>query len=253
LVRGYNMGKIPYIIMTPDYRHNSAGIRVLHLLCTMLNKQGYEAYITAEKSTKGNKSIELNSDKLKQLILDGSIVVYPDKYQKNILHSWNPVGWELNTVEFAFEREGLIFTYDLKYGNHELFTIIDTEEFFNNDKKYERKGNLVYVGKGTIDARVNEIPELTIINSTEPDTRKKLAELLKRSKMLYTYDSRTMITTEAILCGCPVTLLENGRNTLEDFSKNSIPSPDNNEAQLINFIKKTQEWALQRNEERKHL
>mgnify|MGYP001330830934 CR=1 FL=1 len=35
----------PYYIAAPDYRESSAGVRVMHRLCHMLNTQGLEAYV----------------------------------------------------------------------------------------------------------------------------------------------------------------------------------------------------------------
>ena len=45
----YQYYKNPYYIYAPDYTHKSAGIRLLHQLCSALNQSGYEAYVVANK------------------------------------------------------------------------------------------------------------------------------------------------------------------------------------------------------------
>ena len=264
---------IPYLISTLDYRTNSMGIRILHKLCKMINDLGYEAYVNAKVTMKGSRTIYGNEPKLRQLIIDGAIAVYPEINKDNYLWSKNPVGWILNDGEFNFEREGLVFTYSKRYRDCETLTIIEMEKFFTDDKKYERKYNTLYIGKGTADTRMNEIKDRYVITLTDPKTREKLADLLKRSKVFYTYDSRTALSSEAKLCGCPVVILENGINKLTDFNAfegdplgvtNNInlldkakcelalyPAvyqgiSDKTEAEVVKFIKITQEWARER-------
>ena len=270
--------KIPYIVSTPDYRSDSAGIRVIFKLCTMLKENGYEVYVNAKKTIKGVPTIWGNENKLRQMIIDGAIAVYSEITKKNYLWSKNPVGWLLLYGSFDFERDGLIFAYDKIYnsGECETLTIVDTEDFFINDKEYDRKYNAVYLGKGLYDERMNNIPDKVIISrwpKAIPNTRQKVADLLKRCKALYTYDAKTALAAEARLCGCPVMILENGINTLEsckgsyapvlgmtnkeieiekvkeecaEFSKIWWGQKDKNESEVIKFIKLTQEWARMR-------
>jgi hypothetical protein len=47
----------------------------------------------------------------------------------------------------------------------------------------------------------------TMIAHNWPPTRKEVADLLKRSKVLYTYEPFTSLTTEAALCGCPSVIM----------------------------------------------
>lgn len=239
--------KIPYIISALDYRTNSAGIVCLHLLCKLLNDLGYEAYTNAKITMKGDPTIWGNEHKLRQMIIDGAIAVYPEINRTNYLWSKNPVGWLLNKGEFQFEKEGLIFTYSKKYRDCQMFTILQREDFFVDDKNYNRKYNALYVGKGTPDSRINNIKDKVIITPAFPKTRKKLAKLLKQCKVLYTYDGTTALGEEARLCGCSIVLLENGCNTITDFEKNVFIDPKNNIAEVRKFIDITQKWAGERN------
>ena len=43
----YQQGGQPYYIVAPAYDHRSAGVRLLHQLCSLLNQMGREAYISS--------------------------------------------------------------------------------------------------------------------------------------------------------------------------------------------------------------
>lgn len=265
---------IPYIISAPDHRTSSAGIRALHLLCKILNDNCCEAYITSKSTIKGSKSLYGNDPKLKQMIIDGAIAVYPEISLKNYLWSKNPVGWLLNSGKFEFEREGLIFTFQKTYGDYETLCLTEIEDFFNNEHNYKRKYNSVYVGKGRADERMDVVKDRVLITYKYPKDRRKLAEILKQSKALYNFDANSMINAEARLCGCPVVILENGNNNLGFFDKvvggklgvtndeskieqikeGIVKYTDiirniikNNEAEVLKFIRLTQLWAEARN------
>jgi hypothetical protein len=262
---------IAYIIAAPDYRRSSNGIHLLHKLADMINKSGYEAYVNSKVTMKGVPTVYDKPELLRKLIIDGAIAIYPEAYRKNFLWSKNPVGWYLFVSEpFEFEREGLTFTFNKIYKDDvETLTIQDIEPFFNNESNFERKWNAVYIGKGQRDARLDSIPDKFIINRDIPDTRKKLADLLKRSKALYTYDAFSYLAAEANFCGCPVVLLENGQNRIElrgfslgmvndvediEKAKSQIEQHNlyyrdiinNSENEVTRFIKITQGWARER-------
>lgn len=263
----------PYIISSLDYTHKSQGVRVLHELCRLINKAGYEAYMNCKKTEKGVPTLWGEESKLRKMTIDGAIAVYPEINRRNYLWSKNPVGWLLNKGSFDFEKEGLIFTFSREHGEQELLTILIAEDYFKNDKQYKRKYNAVYVGKGREDNRTESITDKYIFSYLEPTERKKTAEILKRSKVLYTYDSRTALSSEAIMCGCPVILLENGDNTLKDhkeswyqfkgitncisklrvvkeemdlFTKQWREKAAENEKEVKRFIDITQAWAAGR-------
>jgi hypothetical protein len=250
------------------------GIKILHKLCKMLNEYGYEAYVNCERPMKGIKTIWGQEAKLRTLLLSGAMAIYPEIVGKNVLWSKNPIGWMLNSGKFAFEREGLIFTYNKIYGDYETFTLLDIEPYFNNDKKYNRNINLcTNTGKGYPDQRFELVENKTWITLRYPKNRKQMADLMKHANCLYTFDARTAMHLEARLCGCPVVLFENSFNTLDEIKKGGFTTlgitnditkieqarselkyfkvefdkiVNNNIPELIKFIKISQEWAMGR-------
>lgn len=269
---------MPYIISALDFRWNSAGIRVLHKLCKMINNLGGEAYVNVPITAPGVPTLYGQREKLRQMVVNGAICVYPESMKENYLWSKNPVGWLLYYGEFEFEREGLLFTYDKIHRDVETLTILDIEPFFCDDKNYKRTFNAIYAVKGWSPEIIKDMPNKIMIGSNYPKTRKKLADLLKRSKCLHLFRSSN-ISAEARLCGCPVLFHENDvdgkQNTMEamkdtyastrgmansvegleqasaelpEYQKLWHAQDEKNESEVIKFMKITQKWV----EEKKH-
>jgi hypothetical protein len=239
------MDRVPYLIWAPPYQHNSGGIRALHRLCHLLNERGQQAYV----ATKGNPEW-----KELPLPFDGcdarAIVVYPEIVNGNPWNAENRVRWVLNKPGFIggpghYDPDELVFAWSTDYVHvpADRLLTVDTIEWdlFNADLRTRRDADRFWTDKGANKG----IPSCPVTAGLEqityewPAERAELAALLKRTRILYTYDDRSQLNWEAMLCGCRVVLLPQGR----ELTRAEVALSGDCDAQLENFIKITQEWA----------
>ena len=99
----YSARPNPYYIIAPDYRRNSAGIRVMHMLCDALIRSGYEAYISANILNPALMTPRLTSEvkALHKAQKIEPIVVYPEVVTGNPLAGNVVVRYLLNTPGFV--------------------------------------------------------------------------------------------------------------------------------------------------------
>lgn len=208
------MPKIPYIIVSPNYRNSNAGVRVLYKLCHILNSKGYESYMTDSGSNPlwNTPTLKNDTEKTYKLINSGAIVLYPDIYPNNSFSSLRPVGF------IAYPGRTLPYQNVFYYNNamkanipkDRILTISPIEkELFNTDVQEERNINTVWVGKGDGSVVPKDISDVKMITASEPATREELASWLKKSKVLYTCDPYTALIDESRFCGTPVVYLPN--------------------------------------------
>ena len=214
----------PYYIVAPAYRHNSAGIRVMHMLCHLLNRCGQDAYLCSS-TTNPMWHTPLLTNELKQQHKQAGrqpIVVYPEVVSGNPTKARSVVRYLLNVPgliagDTEFAESEMIFAY----GEHLLpkgagaerilfLPPIDTSLFNNLGNPYDnhRKGWLIYPGRHT--QALQEHPELaarcTLITNEWPATPREMAEVFRRSEGIYCFSS-TATAMEAMLCGCPAVVL----------------------------------------------
>ena len=72
--------KHPYYIFSPPYSEKSAGIRVLHYLCNILNLCGYEAYINTPVINPHLWTPTMSNEVIERHFSGGKkpIVIYPE-------------------------------------------------------------------------------------------------------------------------------------------------------------------------------
>lgn len=241
--------KIPYLILAPDYVNSSAGVRALHLLAHLLNSNGYEAHVNSKPNPLWNESPLVAPTAAG--VCPRAIAVYPE-----ICDSSNPfqckfqVRWILNKPGYLsgptqYDPEELLFVWDegfLNLPKDRWLTVdlIEGDLFNKKNRSIAPKKDVVWIGKGPQrGVKLEEMTkDLTEITKAWPKKREQLAQLLKKTRTLYTYDDRTSLILEALLCGCEVVLLpENKKYNIKDFRKR------NHKKELRNFIKVTQNWA----------
>lgn len=215
----------PYYIFALDYAPQSAGVRALHYLCHALNESGLEAYVTCEGVVPHLRTPVLVEAVLMRHQASGRvpIMVYPEIVSGDPLAAGGVVvRWLLNKPgriggDTSFQESDLIFTYDQDYlpaGWHKEMLHIPTCDLsiFNNDDNVNddaRKYVCFYAHKylysgGKLTRHVKDAISLCKDQSL---TRAEIATILRSSKVLYVYE-QTALIAEALLCGCPVSVID---------------------------------------------
>jgi GT2 family glycosyltransferase len=221
-----------YVIIAPTYNQRSAGIRVLQELQKWLIRFGKDAIIP---------NININSP---YQIEDDDIVVYPEIIKGNPLKAKRVVRYILNVPgklggDKEYDKDEIIVTYDgvlCQLKNNIHLQIPCVEEFFA-DRGCQRIVDCYWIGKGrnTQHPIVKDAIEITY---TWPEKRRALAELLNRTKTFYTYDDRTALTLEAMLCGCEIKQIKDGE-IIDVRPVGPLIDLENFKVQLNNFIQLT--------------
>ena len=195
----------PYSIVAPPYVYaqTSAGVRALYTLALELKARGQDVRIVEQgvsaKSWRG-------------------IVVYSETVAGNPLGSANVVRWTLNKPGYlggdaTYGPAERVWTWSKAFYDAPLLTVetIDRGLFYTDDTM--REFDTAYYGKA-LQRGVERVPltrHMREIDRTPwPARREDLADLLHRTRTLYTYDDCTALIDEASLCGCRVVLLPEG-------------------------------------------
>jgi len=187
-----------FLVSAPEKSASSAGINALYELSEDLKTLGYNSEIALWTQFHN--------------LRDDDILIYPEVVVGNPLHAKNVVRYVLN-------REGIltgnkmnagendfIFAWPKLYypSSHANLLKFSIPSFFNDlDTKFalERNIDCTYIGKGSIYKNCPIIPNTLEINKHNPINKPALADLLRNTRFLYTYDTLTSIINESILCG----------------------------------------------------
>lgn len=214
----------PYYIYCPDYREDSAGVRVLHRLCDALNSMGYEAYVTAAVVDPRLNTPILTSDVEAQHRLSGRIpvTVYPEVTAGNPRQAPIVARYLLNRPgllagDGAFPEDEVLFAYlpeivpSTMHAHTLCIPVCDTKLFNTiNADDANRKGACFFAHRyikqgGLLDA----VPPDTLeVSYRQPRSLAQLAEIFRHTEVLYSYEM-SILCWEAMLCGCPVVYLPN--------------------------------------------
>ena len=231
----------PYIIFVPYFGGASAGIRVLRLLAEHLSAAGEVAHAFTPKMRDG-EHIFYDQPKFSDLVDAGAIVVYPEGDSGNICDAEVVVRYVLNTPRYRdgrtdYDPDELVFSYNDLIAPRiapgrclGVLTVpsIETELFHAPTDGLERVLTSFYVGKGCYQPGYVDPMNYHTVEITHyppyPFTRPELAQLLRRSKVLYCFDMFTGMIHEAALCGCPVVLVQAPDSpwTLEQISQGAL-------------------------------
>ncbi len=220
----------PYVIVAPGYNPKSWGVRTLHLLCHLMNEIGVPAYLHLPPKSYGTNPLWNGPLATKDHIRDG-IVIYPEIEKANPLKARRVVRWLLN-------RPGYIMGNKIKSGLDDYFVAFsammdDTKPTLNLQMPNEglfhprdlptKSGELFYVGKGSERARIPSIEAgRTEVTRTWPSTHPEYAALLRRSEVIYSYDTLSGVNYEATLCGTLCIIIPNGPYTRADIAKGEL-------------------------------
>ena len=216
----------PYYIVAPDYRRNSAGIRVLHILCDALMRSGYEAYVSAGIVDPGLMTPRLTADVRALHKAQGiePIVVYPEVIDGNPLDGNVVVRYLLNHPGFLrkvspFDISDILFSYTrglLQPGMSEdrvLYMPATDLSIFcpPADSAARIPGKICYYQGRDRQALVD--PDLLPAGAVEitpqsPGSWEELAALFQSCEFFYCTEP-SGLAAEAVLCGCLAIILPN--------------------------------------------
>ena len=224
----FSLPRRPYYIYALPYKRTSAGIKVLHLLCHALNEIGEEAYVTTDITDPRLRTPQLDEfTKLRhQKLKVEPIAVYPEIVHENPLRTNLVVRYIMNIIGLLggpkeYPQSDIILAYSLdliQEGMSCLPLFLPTVDVsvFHNKKNLDdknRNGKLIYSGRFTEALKTH--PELldnsTVITYDWPESHEHLAELMRKSSVLYCF-TYSAIALEAMLCGCPVVFMPSPYN-----------------------------------------
>ena len=218
-----------YVIVAPPFEHASAGIRVLYDLQKWLTLAGLDAIVCTY----------FNGYPIAQFSED--IVVYPEVAPGNLLKAKRVIRYLLNIPgklghgEPIYADNEILVAYNQSlapYADGLVLQVPSIEPYFHaND--CNKTLNAFYVGKGrNLGLHPADCVEIT---KTFPASRPEVAELLRKTNILYSYDHFTMLAAEAKLCGCQVILIQPD-GSFQDCPPISLPSDKEFKQQLHRFI-----------------
>jgi hypothetical protein len=229
--------EVKFLIYAPPYQNWSAGGRVLHRLCHLLNVIGHDAAIPYWPNGQENR---VNPDWRTPYITNPEpdrVVVFPEVVSGNPLAAPHVVRYVMNhpgllAGDTRYADGEVVIYYDdwlrksasqatpiyyaakdgLLDQEHRLcISVIDPSEFYS-DCSVPKKHDATYVGRGEplISARFTrkEFSDTSLpvypITRNDPPTRWELGNFLRATRTLYTMDSRSAICVEAKACGAKV-------------------------------------------------
>ena len=251
LIRTRKTGIKPYVLPGVPYRLTSAGARACHRLIHELNEAGYDAFSTSAVNPEWNERRLGIVGSYLLVKLGQAIVVYPEVIPGNPLGARHVVRWVLNFPghlggDREFRKSELVYAWSEEfYSTDRLLSLDFIEHDLFNDRNLPLKDiDCSYLGKGLLRG-VKPIPMtegMTQITKKWPSKRADLAGLLRRTRVLYTYDDQTMLVLEALLCGCRVIFLPEHREIQPDGFKFFRQE---HKARLLRFISESQSnWSF---------
>lgn len=235
-----------FLIVTPAYTSKSAGIVVMHTLCHDLNALGYPTAIVLsdiKDVTYSNNPkyfgpnldyYAINSEAEFQQFIDEGIVIYPEIVKGNPLKAKKVVRYVLNTEGFVAKNSmnessnDFIISYSKVYRKdpHAILTKLPYNPLFNAENTLpasERALDLTYVGKGDTYGKCFTVPGTLEITRIYPKTKQELALLFRNTRYFFTWDYRSAVFTEAILCGAiPVFMSPAPFNSFDELDDHDL-------------------------------
>lgn len=208
----------PYYVVAPDYRHNSAGIRVMHMLCDALIRSGYEAYISASVVSSNLMTPRLTAEIMGLHRAQGMepVAVYPEVTNGNPLDANVVARYLLNTPGFiggdgVFDATDMIFGYTQSLllpgvdpENVMFLNPVDLSLFRAPSDPVTRVAGRVcyYQGRQGTGIDKSILPDNAVeITGTFPPTRDALAEIFQSCEFFYS-SATSALSAEAAACGC---------------------------------------------------
>lgn len=182
----------PIVVWAPTYANCSAGIRACYRLVDDINALGCKASVHQADGPEPDPS--------------DSIFVYPDIYAGDPGRGAGVVRWLLGPEKYPPGPDDLVFAWpgaDDGSRPRLCVPVIETDLF--RPKTQPGSGAVGWQGKGSLRTST-WLPQW--IRHYDPPTREGLAQLLAGAALLVSMDARSLINTEATMCGTGVRLYD---------------------------------------------
>jgi len=174
---------------------------MLYLLRDELKGLGYDAEIVLFDTIK--------------LVSDDTIVVYPEVVEGNPLKAKNVVRYFLNREGLASGNrvnpspDDFILAFNAMFHASPQAIVryenLNPHVYLGSRPTIDRRLDCTYMGKGVMYSDQCKVVEGTIeITRSAPADRQGLADLLRQTRFLYTFDVCSALNSEAIICGAVV-------------------------------------------------
>lgn len=246
-----------FIIYAFSYNDDSGGTVVLHKLCHLLNEEGFNAklwmnykplfditnpvssifkYLKYLKkritrpfniNTKWNTPIARKED-----LTEKSVVIYPEIVDGNPLKAQNVVRWLLHKPGFHngvvnYGPSDLIFLYLKAYAENCKNLDLDNMLYIPNNREdvyYQknfgnREGTCYILRKGKNREIQHDLKNSICIDGK---THKEIAEIFNKVEFCISYDTYTMYSLYAALCGCISVVLPENDVSKEEWSPDGL-------------------------------
>jgi hypothetical protein len=225
-----------FVIFAGSFDENIGGVVALHRLCDLLNREGCAAVLWPEKRPAFDPSHPLSSGwrvfrhfrrrknrlfatwpgfdtpPARQSDLRNAIVVYPEVVDGNPLNATRVVRWLLHKPGFHTGRSRYgpgdrFFFYQKAFddptvnphGDNLLKTVFVRDDVYRRVNFGERRGTCYILRKGKGRRIVHDLTDSVLVDDL---SHAALAEVFNRVQTCISYDSYTMYSMFAALCGC---------------------------------------------------
>ena len=244
-------GSRPFVIAVGHFDENIGGVIALHRLCHLLNEGGYPAYLWPSKKPWQDPERPLRSAFLRlrwwlrrkdhrvrtapgfntpvarQEHLRDGIVVYPEVTDHNPLGAERVVRWLLHKPGFHtgrthFGPNDRFFFFQNAFNDPTLNTEPDNllKTVFIRDDIYRqtnfgpRSGTCYILRKGKGRPLVHPLEDSVLVDDL---SHRELAEVFNRVETCISYDTYTLYSAFAAMCGCLSVVVPEEGKTKEDW------------------------------------
>lgn len=219
--------KRTYVIWNPVITRRN-GSRVLQRLAIALHDEGCDVFrfaFNAQEEASDGIPI-LSKRDITSSLRENAVVVYPEVVAGNPLRIRNVVRWVLfypglNGGNFRYHKGDVIFAFMPQFfpGAPLLSPPwLDARLFYRDGRA--RDVDCCFVHKGGRWRIVPETKGLRVITMYDPPTREALADLLRSTRVLYSFDDCSSVLDEAQMCGAEVKVV-----TKDGFRDYESPHP----------------------------
>lgn len=234
--------KRPYVFFFPCHSRSN-GIRVMMLLARKLAQEGFDVLYYVKDESDWPKELPVLK-KVDSGLRRDAVAVYPEIVAGNPLRIRNVARLVLfypgvNGGMKHYHESEMTFAYHQRFlPGADVLTIPWIDENLFNNPGLPRTQDCCFVHKGGRWKDPPELRGLPTITMQWPETREALADLLKRTKTLYSFDDCSAVLVEALLCGAKVMVVT--PDGYEEYKDDCAYLAQTFPAQFRNFIERTQ-------------